>query len=127
MLEKLLNDLYKTHQYISLLHQSLKGTHVVAENILNKLECRIGNNLVKNDLLLVARGSLQLLLDKPRPMLFTAELHDVAKNILTFRREKRKVVTKGESLPSTPTSATCSRETRQAAHFSKSGQESLRH
>jgi len=55
--------------------------HVVSKNVLNELEGVVGNDLVEDDLLLIAGGGLELLLDETRAVLVPTKLDDVSKDI----------------------------------------------
>lgn len=55
--------------------------NIVTKNILHELDC-VGFNLAENLFLLVAVGSLELLLNETRSMLVTAELYNMVVDIL---------------------------------------------
>jgi hypothetical protein len=57
-------------------------THVVTKHVLDELQRVVRNNLTEDNLLLIAAGSLKLLLDETRTVLVAAEFHDISKDIL---------------------------------------------
>ena len=63
----------------SILEQLLD--YVIPENILDELESISRNDLVEDDLFLIAGGRLELLLNKTRAVLIPTELDDVSKDI----------------------------------------------
>lgn len=63
----------------SILEQFLD--YVIPENILDELESVSRNDLIEDDLLLIAGGRLELLLNETRTVLISTELNDVSKDI----------------------------------------------
>jgi len=63
----------------SILEQFLD--YVIPENILDELESVSRNDLIEDNLLLIAGGRLELLLNETRAVLISTELDDVSKDI----------------------------------------------
>jgi hypothetical protein len=79
MLKQLLYDLPAVFQYV---HSKSIITYIVTENVLNKLQGIVRNNLIKNNLFFFASCRLQFLLYETRTVLITAEFYDITKYIL---------------------------------------------
>lgn len=79
----------------------MRKPYIVSENVLNELQRRVWDDLVENDLLLIARCRLELLLNKARPMLIAAEFHDVPENVLDNGYQYRKMQAGDRSLERT--------------------------
>ena len=58
------------------------STHIISENMLNKLEGIVRDDFLKYNLHLFDGGSLQLLLDEPGAVLIAAEFHYGAEYLL---------------------------------------------
>lgn len=57
-------------------------THVIAKDVLHQLDGVLRNDLVEDNLHLLAGGGLQFLLDEARPVLISTELYNIPKDVL---------------------------------------------
>ena len=98
----------------------MQETHIVAKDVLHQLDGVLRNDLVEDNLHLLTRGRLQLLLDETRPVLITAELDNIPKDVLGEVEDISMRCTTSKvgncNLPSAPISVTCSPGTRPAEH-----------
>ena len=79
MLKQLLYDLPAEFQICPL---KSVITYIVTENVLNKLQGIVRNNLIKDNLFFFASCRLQFLLYETRTVLITAEFYDITKYVL---------------------------------------------
>lgn len=59
-------------------------SHIIAENILDELQCVIRHYLIKHHLLFLAGRTLELLLNKSRAMLVAAKFNNETKYVLAL-------------------------------------------
>ena len=58
--------------------------HIISKHVCHQLE-RVRENLLKNELLVICRGNLELLLNKSTAMLITAEFNNASNDIADLK------------------------------------------